>query len=154
MWTLLLVCSTPVRSGAPVCPWHLQGMMSPWQPHCSDVRSRFVTALVSSCPHPHRLDQELFWIQAAPIWNFSSWRAIWLPWSARQFWWSGNLFFCFYDSTDTSCVDISRWDRQFGVNCTPEARKIDGMRRAIINHKVAYTNMSGSMASSSALDDK
>lgn len=37
VWTLFLVCSSPVRSGAHVCPRCWQGVMS-WQPHCSHMR--------------------------------------------------------------------------------------------------------------------
>lgn len=53
-----------------------------------------------------------------------------------------------------SCVDLSRWGSQYGVNYTSEAQEIDGMRGPIINHKVVYINTSSLMVSSSALDDE
>lgn len=109
-----------------------------------------VSALVLLCLHPHCLHQELSWGPAAPIWHFSSCRARRLPWSTRRYWWSGNLFYCFYNSTVMSWVGVGRWAWLHGVNCTSEAQKRDGMRGVIINHKFAYVNMSSLVLSSLA----
>lgn len=109
-----------------------------------------VSALVLLCLHPHCLHHKLSWGPATPVWHFSSCRARLLLWSARQYWWSGNLFCFFYNSTVMSCVDVGRWAWLHGVHCTSKAQKRDDMRGVIINHKFTYVNMSSLVFSSLA----
>lgn len=148
---MLLVSSTPVRSSAPACPWPLQNMMSHWQPHCSNVRS---------CVSP--LPSQAACIHTACTRNFSelklllheispSRKAAGFPEVQGSV---GDQAIWFFAFMAVQTCPLSRWGWQYGVNCTSEAQKIAGIKGTIINHEVAYIDMSSLMVSGSAVDDK